>query len=644
VRGDLAYDLETEKAALRLRLAAVALATTLALLAGTRADASAAVTIPMLLATAVALRYLAPRLAAEPRAVAGGIVDLVAATAIVYALPIEEPAWVLYGFVVANTALRNGPIGAFVATAGSIIGYDVVLSLRAGVAGPESVWVVQALVAIGLIGAELAWSARRASMDRGRIRRHAHALRALTRVDGVDAVLDALGVQLRAVGAEDVRFGTDAEALRRSFGARAGLVEPLATTNARFVAVTLPSAAAAAGVESGVRDLLADAVAVIVANEKREQDLRTAWLRTAALEAVATSAREATEAGALATLTLAASRIANRAALVRLADGVLLTGDVPRDAAVELAREAGTAALLRRDGAAWSRRCLTQLDATSAVVVSAGQGRALLALAGDRELDADDLATLQALASGAGAVADTLREQDRLRRESRELRTEVERVSGALQAREDAVAMAVHELRNPLTSVHGYATLMTRNLTAVQGQMRRLEQILADLLGRSAFAGEGIADVRLEAREAASRLRALTGRDAAITAPAEPTFARIGSVRLAQVLDNLLRNAAKYSPEDSPIDVEIARGATGVRVTVRDTGTGIDQGDLEHLFDRGFRSARHASIVGEGLGLAVCRQIVEAQGGRIWAESAGRDRGSVFYVEVPEAVPAPARG
>jgi len=173
--------------------------------------------------------------------------------------------------------------------------------------------------------------------------------------------------------------------------------------------------------------------------------------------------------------------------------------------------------------------------------------------------------------------------------------------------------------------------------------MRLLISWVRDFVDVTA-SGEEIADVRHEVREAASRLRTLTGRDAAMTALPEPTFARIDAVRLAQVLDNLLRNAAKYSPEGSPIEVDISRSGPALRVTVRDTGTGIGPDELDHLFDRGFRSPRHADIAGEGLGLAVCKQIVEAQGGRIWAESAGPDRGSAFHFELPEAVPVDARG
>ncbi len=644
MRGDVAYDLDTERACLRIRLAAAALATTLTLFAGSRADPLAAATIPVLVAIAVVLRYVAPHRATGPRAFAGHLLDVVAVTAIVYALPVEEPAWVLYAFVIANGALRSGPLGAFAATAGSIVGYDVVLSARVGQADLASLWIVQALVAIGLVGAELAWSVHRATTDRGRIRRHTHALRSFTQEAGVTAVLEALRVQLLAAGAEDVRFGPGGEALRRALGGRAGFVERLPTREARYVSVALPAhESRAPGLATAARDLIADAAPLIAMNERREHDDLALERAAAALQATADTARETTEAGALATLTVAASKIGGRAAIVRLADGVVLTGDVAADAAVELARGAGTAALLLIGGASWSQRSLARLDARSAAVVSAGQGRALLALAADRDMTDEDLSLLQRLATAAGSVADTLRERDRLRGETRDLRTEVERIGGVLQAREDSVAMAVHELRNPLTSVHGYATLMTRNLSSVQDQMRRLEQIIADLLGRSVLGGEGPADVAREAREAIARLRTLTGREAALLEPADPARARIDPMRLAQVLDNLLRNAAKYSPESSPISLEIAATEDEVRIAVRDDGAGIEPADLGQLFIRGFRSPRHAGTEGEGLGLAVCQQIVEAQGGRIWAESVGRDRGSTFHVALPRAVAVETR-
>jgi signal transduction histidine kinase len=195
--------------------------------------------------------------------------------------------------------------------------------------------------------------------------------------------------------------------------------------------------------------------------------------------------------------------------------------------------------------------------------------------------------------------------------------------------------MAAHEIRNPLTSVHGYATLIARNLGSVQDQLKRLDVILSDLIGRTAAENE-IADVTKTATDAVGRLRSLTGRDAVLVKPDQPAMARIDPVRLAQVFDNLLRNAAKYSPDTSDITLEVIASDAEVRFIVRDEGAGIAPTEIDHVFKRGFRSPRLADTTqGEGLGLAVCRQIIEGQGGRITVESEGIDRGSAFTVTLP---------
>ena len=88
-----------------------------------------------------------------------------------------------------------------------------------------------------------------------------------------------------------------------------------------------------------------------------------------------------------------------------------------------------------------------------------------------------------------------------------ELGRDVETLGGALRAKEDALATAVHELRNPLTAVHGYATLMSRNLQAVQGQLTQLERLMADLLSaeQRTESGETPVDAVGAAREAIAR-------------------------------------------------------------------------------------------------------------------------------------------
>jgi signal transduction histidine kinase len=636
MRGEAIFVLDTERAALRLRLGFAALATTLVLLAGDQTNALAAATIPVYLAGAVVLRFGAPSRMPRARALVGIALDVVAATGVVFGLPLDAPTWVLYGFAIANAALWRGPLGVFGATAAAILAYDVTLGLRTGEAPAEALWVVQALIAVGLISAELVYSAARPLADRERMRRHGHALRAFAEARSSAALLDTLRAQILALGAAHVRLGTEEKALRETLADRPGFVERLPTHEPRFIAVILPAdLAGAPEIETIARDLIADIAPMVASNERAENAERLRDATFLALDALADTPRDTTEAGTLASLTVAAAAVAGRAAIVRLADGVLLTGELASDAAVELARGGGAAALLVGSGTHWSRQALAKLDARSAIVVTAGQGRGLIAMSHDRVLSEQEFALVQRLAHVAGAVADLVRDRDRQRGDAQQLRVESERLGGVLQAREDAVAMAAHELRNPLTSVHGYATLISRNLGSVQDQLTRLDRIISDLLGRTALEKD-VADVVRVATEAVGRLRALTGRDAWLVKPDQPALARIDPVRLAQVFDNLLRNAAKYSPDTGAITLQIFPGDGEVRVVVQDEGAGISADEIEHVFERGFRSPRLAERTeGEGLGLAVCRQIVEAQGGHITIESAGVDRGSSFTVTLP---------
>jgi signal transduction histidine kinase len=122
--------------------------------------------------------------------------------------------------------------------------------------------------------------------------------------------------------------------------------------------------------------------------------------------------------------------------------------------------------------------------------------------------------------------------------------------------------------------------------------------------------------------------------------------------RLEQVLHNLLDNAAKYSPAGSTIEVAAVLRDGEVVVSVADEGYGIPPHELERLFERYERGrlARRLTAAGAGLGLAIARHIVEAHGGRIWAESPvpgrppGAHPGAVFYFTLPAGPPAAALG
>lgn len=112
------------------------------------------------------------------------------------------------------------------------------------------------------------------------------------------------------------------------------------------------------------------------------------------------------------------------------------------------------------------------------------------------------------------------------------------------------------------------------------------------------------------------------------------------------MLHNLVDNAVTHSPEGGVVTLGAAQADGGhVRVWVADTGSGMEREVLEHIFERFYRAdpSRARSTGGSGLGLTIAKQLVEAQGGRIWAESAP-DAGSTFAFELPAAAmpPAPA--
>ena len=127
----------------------------------------------------------------------------------------------------------------------------------------------------------------------------------------------------------------------------------------------------------------------------------------------------------------------------------------------------------------------------------------------------------------------------------------------------------------------------------------------------------------------------------AVEVDLDPALPRIAADRrrMTQVLDNLLSNASKYSPESSTIRVTGSREGFFVAVSVIDQGMGIPAGQLARLFSKFTRlddTGREQGTSGEGLGLAICKGIVEAHGGRIWAESDGEERGTRITFTVPE--------
>lgn len=234
-----------------------------------------------------------------------------------------------------------------------------------------------------------------------------------------------------------------------------------------------------------------------------------------------------------------------------------------------------------------------------------------------------------------------LEERDELARTVAGLRTLNEHLRDELRQRDDAVASAVHELRTPLTSVHAYGQLMSRNLQAVQRQVEQLERLIGDLLAMPGAKPFAMTDVDLvkEARDAANRIRIVADLEVRVNVRDDgPHLVRGDAGRISQVLDNLLRNAAKFSPADRSIDIEVSRTGADVIVSVTDRGQGIPADELPLIFERYYRGAgQRRTVPGEGIGLAVSREIIQMHQGRIWATSNGTGKGSTFSVALPAA-------
>ncbi len=230
------------------------------------------------------------------------------------------------------------------------------------------------------------------------------------------------------------------------------------------------------------------------------------------------------------------------------------------------------------------------------------------------------------------------------------------------EVREDFLATTVHEVRHPVTAIKAGAQMGTRFLTRAQPNLERtrvqlerieaaaerMERLLTILTDASRLA-LGHLELAPTTVDLVPLLREVIGRfEPPIDGRVVPRLPADGTAtghwdaaRLEQVVGNLLSNAVKYSPPDTPIEVTISSTPDVVRLSVRDRGIGIAPEELPRLFQRYARArgATPSNADGLGLGLYLSRGLVEAHGGRIWAESAGRQQGATFHVELPRTPP-----
>jgi signal transduction histidine kinase len=227
--------------------------------------------------------------------------------------------------------------------------------------------------------------------------------------------------------------------------------------------------------------------------------------------------------------------------------------------------------------------------------------------------------------------------------------------------KDEFVALISHDLRTPLTSIVGYVELAMDDdvdppldperrgfLEVVSRSSERLLRLVDDLLfiarlqaGRlvldpteldlSSLAAQSVEEARPRAEAKNVALSFLSGA---------PVTIEVDKGRIFQLLDNLISNAIKFTPEGGRVDVRIVPKLDGAVLEVSDTGIGLAPGEAELVFDRFFRSSRTAAqqTPGTGLGLFIARAITEAHGGQISATSR-EDHGTTFKLELPLRLP-----
>jgi PAS domain S-box-containing protein len=264
--------------------------------------------------------------------------------------------------------------------------------------------------------------------------------------------------------------------------------------------------------------------------------------------------------------------------------------------------------------------------------------------------------------AGVFVIASDVTDQVKARQQLEDLRRAAE---GANRAKDEFLAMLGHELRNPLSPIVTALQLMklrddgtNRERTVIERQVAHLIRLVDDLLDVSRIA-RGKVELKIElvemseiivkAIEMASPLLEQRAHTLALDVPRRGVPVRGDATRLAQVVSNLLTNAAKYTPAGGRISVGVERVGEIVVLRVHDNGIGISPDVLAHIFDLFVqeRQGLDRAHGGLGLGLTIVRNLVNLHGGSVSARSEGMGKGSEFIVRLPIAAhqrPQPPAG
>jgi signal transduction histidine kinase/CheY-like chemotaxis protein len=239
-----------------------------------------------------------------------------------------------------------------------------------------------------------------------------------------------------------------------------------------------------------------------------------------------------------------------------------------------------------------------------------------------------------------------------------------EAAESANRAKDDFIASLSHELRSPLNPVlllaseyarsAGLPAQMREDFQVILQNVRLQARLIDDLLDLTRIERGGISissrmlDLKSVLREVQESLRSEADEKhiyLALNVPAGLCSVRGDNVRLQQIFGNVIRNAIKFSPSHSSVQVTLTTSARTAKVSVTDEGSGIIASDLKTIFEpftQGGRGAPRGNPPGLGLGLSIARRLVERHRGVISAESDGLGKGATFRIELPLEAPKPA--
>ncbi len=254
---------------------------------------------------------------------------------------------------------------------------------------------------------------------------------------------------------------------------------------------------------------------------------------------------------------------------------------------------------------------------------------------------------LQSLANQIGASIENSRLAEETQKSHLQIETE--------QLRSTLLSSVSHDLRTPLAVITGSASGLLEPDNRLNDKARqeliqdifdeseRLNRLLTNLLEMTKLSGDkirlkkeiqpleeilGAALFRLEKK--------LGDRPVKTHIPKDLPMIPLDSILMEQVFINLIENALKYTPAGSPIEISASREGDFLKTQIADQGPGLEKGDEEHIFEKFYRGLKTGAQGGVGLGLAICKSIVEAHGGKIWAENHG-EKGASFYFTLPLA-------